>query len=136
MGHYMTELTETQNQERLPKIDSSIFPFVWLKQKIGNVHWVVGYNDNDLGKLRDIAKNADSQLESTVAQQVIDMFENKQSTNDGMIIDIELSYGSGKLLCDMYEQILPQSAVFNGDTYEVKHNYITDLIVKHCSGII
>lgn len=114
MGHYMNVLKETGEQDRFPCIDSSVFPFVWLKKGIGNIKFVIEYTQDDTVQLNQHAIY-DKDYGKQIAESILELLANKES----VMIEMELSYGSGKYLIDGFKELLPISANFTPT-----HHYI------------
>lgn len=126
MGHYMTEFEETQNTERFPVLDASVIPYVWLKKGIGTARFVIEYSTDDLQKIKNVAQHTQCKIEFDTVNALLNLALNHDFSDDNsMVVDIELSGGSGKFLYQMFKDILPLSATFENGMYEVKHDHTT-----------
>lgn len=120
MGHYMSVLVENGGQAKFPTIESSVIPFVWLKQVVGTPEFVVMYCQGDKPTLEYISKPGE-RYERQIAQDILSLLGN----NDNITLSIELDTGSGKNLYEMFLQILPCKIEFKGHKWSVSHDHKT-----------
>lgn len=123
MGHNITPITYDDNAAfKLPIIEASIIPLVWMKcNRIGNMHFVIQYDKAEISTLKSIARNGGT-YEKAIANELISKLEQE----DNVSFDVELSIDSAGKFLKMFDDILPINAEFPKGKWKVVYDHFTE----------